>query len=1311
MSDAPITRRTRLLLAQLASLVADRSRAAADAQRIFDAARDEAIRLHKAAVTDADAHAKNQRAQVDQLHNGRIDALRQSHQVQLQAARAQFEADVREFRSKTAAIEQAAQRKAEDGHWLVDTMVESGEGKLKKEFDTVRRSLQSLTERTDQLAKEAQAELEKFSHKPLPAAPTDVTHWAVPDEAAGMRDKCEDLVRQGRTMLDELRGRIRPRFLGPPTFVFVPILLIAAGAAASAIAMGQPYPRSALIGAGAGAALSAIIFLPLRVVLRGRVPPVAEKLSRHIAETRATIDHSLRVIDSQLEDRKLLLRKQAEQEVARNRLEVNQLRYEAYRRKTEEEPVFILDHENTIVELRARLEAESSSAVAARDDAAAAIKRSHHEAIAQADQARDQSLAAAKHAHDLEVEQILEKWRRGMSEAYASMAAIRASTADSSAPWESGRWSPFPAASRVPPAVSIGSLEIDLATLPGGLPDDPAFALPGPASFELPVPLDLRERGSVLLQAGADGRQASLSALRNIMLRMLAALPPAKTRFTIIDPVGLGESFAAFMHLADYDQQIVGDRIWTEPRHIEQKLTDLTEHMETVIQKYLRNEYATIQEYNEKAGEIAEPYRFLVIADFPAGFSEAAAKRLASIIASGPRCGVFTLISMDTRQRPPAWVPMADIERGSTTIAIRNGKPSWNEEQFNRWPITLEAPPQDATFTRLIHETGKLAKDAGRVQVPFETVAPGAPDLWTRSAAEEIRVPIGRTGATKIQHLALGRGTAQHALIAGRTGSGKSTLLHAIITSAALWYSPDEVELFLVDFKKGVEFKTYAVHQLPHARVIAVESEREFGLSVLRKLDAELTRRGELYRNLGVQDLAGYRRAAQAASAPPGTPRVMPRILLIVDEFQEFFVADDKIAQEASLLLDRLVRQGRAFGVHVILGSQTIGGVYSLARSTIGQMAVRIALQCSEADSYLIMSEDNAAARLLSRPGEAIYNDASGLVEGNSPFQVVWLPDDKREKFLDAVHDRPHAAPPPLVFEGNVPSDLGKNPLLSRLIDEPHTARTALPRAWLGDAISIKDPTATTFKRQSSANLLIVGQQDLPSMAVTLASVISLAAWVRGQAPRPDARPAITIFDGSVMEDGSPSPFEVLGRRLPAIITRAGVRECESAVAELHEDLVRRQSPDAAEAPTRFLVVYGLQRFRALRRAEEDFGFGGDGDATKPDQQFMNIIREGPALGIHTIMWINTTATLERSLDRRALREFDGRVLFQMSQTDSSFLIDGPAAANLGQHRALAFSEETGVIEKFRPYALPDAEWFETALQTLASAQASNGAL
>ena len=112
-------------------------------------------------------------------------------------------------------------------------------------------------------------------------------------------------------------------------------------------------------------------------------------------------------------------------------------------------------------------------------------------------------------------------------------------------------------------------------------------------------------------------------------------------------------------------------------------------------------------------------------------------------------------------------------------------------------------------------------------------------------------MPIGRSGATKLQYLEIGKGTRQHALIAGKTGSGKSTLFHVIITNLALRCSPEQVEFYLVDFKKGVEFKCYASRQLPHAKVVAIESDREFGLSVLQRVDEELRRRGDLFRKAG----------------------------------------------------------------------------------------------------------------------------------------------------------------------------------------------------------------------------------------------------------------------------------------------------------------------------------------------------------------------------------------------------------------------------------------------------------------------------
>ena len=83
------------------------------------------------------------------------------------------------------------------------------------------------------------------------------------------------------------------------------------------------------------------------------------------------------------------------------------------------------------------------------------------------------------------------------------------------------------------------------------------------------------------------------------------------------------------------------------------------------------------------------------------------------------------------------------------------------------------------------------------------------------------------------------------------------------------------------------------------------------------------------------------------------------------------------------------------------------------------------------------------------------------------------------------------------------------------------------------------------------------------------------------------------------------------------------------------------------------------------------------------------------------MLWADTYAALDRTLDRRALGEFDNRVLFQMSASDSSNLIDAPTANRLGLHRALFYSEQQGLTEKFRPYAMPAAEWLSEIEQSL----------
>src|SRR5262249_38245771 len=155
-----------------------------------------------------------------------------------------------------------------------------------------------------------------------------------------------------------------------------------------------------------------------------------------------------------------------------------------------------------------------------------------------------------------------------------------------------------------------------------------------------------------------------------------------------------------------------------------------------------------------------------------------------------------------------------------------------------------------------------------------------------------------------------------------------------------------------------------------------------------------------------------------------------------------------------------------------------------------------------------------------------------------------------------------------------------------------------------------------------------------------------------------------------------------------------GWRDVGGVMNELAREVERRQKTPDSETTPLFLIIYGLQRFRDLRRAEDDFSFSlKEDEKANPAQQFATLLHERSSTGLHTLFWCATYSHLQRALDRQTTREFDMRVLFQMGVADSSNLIDSPLAAKLDQYRALFHSEEQGRLEKFRPYGVPTEEW------------------
>jgi S-DNA-T family DNA segregation ATPase FtsK/SpoIIIE len=886
---------------------------------------------------------------------------------------------------------------------------------------------------------------------------------------------------------------------------------------------------------------------------------------------------------------------------------------------------------------------------------------------------------AARGASDTRLEEDLVSVVIGITDFERKLSAV-------SPAWEGADWSTWTASTELPYAVRLGKVRFTHLDRSVSLPA--SVALPG---------------GKPLLMLFGQRRAQAVASLHSILLRLIASFPSGKVQFTFVDPVGLGQTVAPFLHLSDYDERLVGLKVWSETKDIEARLADLTAHIELVIQKYLRSQYPSIEAHNEEAGEVAEAYRFLVVADFPTNFNDSATKRLVSLAENGPRCGVYPIILVDGSKPLPYGFDLNELYRACTVISASDHGFLLHLPDYQEGVLELESPPSLAfsnepgspsLFSRVLGGVGEAHRESNVVEVSQErifslvaaarrigvqldipktseeVVLDDPTTWWKGSAAAGISAPIGRSGAKKVQCLSLGAGVAQHVLVAGKTGSGKSTLFHALITNLSIIYPPNELQLYLVDLKQGVGFKSYADFKLPNARVVAINSEREFALSVLQSLDSEMKTRGELFRSVssgGVQSLEGYRLSS-------GKP--LPRLLLLIDEFHEIFSQEDNLAAEAARLLERVLKQGRAFGIHAVLGSQTLSGLHGGVTRSMSQIGVRIALPCDEGDSRLILAEDNPAARLLSRAGEAIYNADNGRPESNQRFQVVWLNDDEKEKSLRSIRriaEEKGRPLQPIVFEGSEAADPTSNRNLVDALSGRAVAHDL--RVWLGDPIAIADPVSVAFNRNSAANLLVIGREETTAQALLTGMTCVLAAN--------DLVESVEVIDLSAFETDFSQRLSSLASALPKIRAYRR-RQLANTLQRLADEVTRRLDQSAGKAI--FLIFHGLGQARDIDKDAYE-GAGGEMHA-----YLSSILRDGPEVGIHTIAWVDSLGNLERRV-RDPLREFGLRIAMPLSRDDSLRLIESASASSLKDCQAILYDEDRGSLTKFRCYDRMEPTW------------------
>ncbi|MDG4791309.1 FtsK/SpoIIIE domain-containing protein [Micromonospora sp. WMMD1102] len=539
--------------------------------------------------------------------------------------------------------------------------------------------------------------------------------------------------------------------------------------------------------------------------------------------------------------------------------------------------------------------------------------------------------------------------------------------------------------------------------------------------------------------------------------------------------------------------------------------------------------------------------------------------------------------ALDRRSRPPVERPSAaadeqhhpviqlidHLRRELAQMSAKLAEVQWNLDRID---------PRQQTWS-------------GQLPVPetLEFADLIAGEWWKESSATGLVATVGLDPLRASVKIELGD-RPPHGLIVGPSGSGKTNFIFALLAGVCTRYSPDELEIYLLDFKEGVSFNWFApdVHRepwIPHVRLVGVNinSDPEFGLALLQHLSWELRRRAAAARRHHSTTIEELRRRDRDGH--------WPRTLAVVDEFQWMLAGRHSVATECAKLLEDLARRGRAMGIHLILASQEVTGVEVLwgRPGLVAQFGLRVALPRARR----VLAERNGAADEIPL-NHAVVNPDSGSRDANRIVRVPLAdnPDDWAELRRRLWEMRSPESEPPVIFDGDVAPKLGNVPTLGLLQPGSRVA----PVAAVGHAIDVLDrPAFVRFERRAGRNLALVGNRDDLAHAVICAAVTTLA---RQFAPG-EARFTLVGLDDAahhdamrLRRDAGRRDFDVYGQRdLGGVLNLA-----------------------FGDPLPHFLVLFPLDTLA-------DSGSPASEEERAVSNNLLQILDRGPLRGIHVIGW------------------------------------------------------------------------------------------
>ncbi|GAA9475158.1 FtsK/SpoIIIE domain-containing protein [Helicobacter pylori] len=468
--------------------------------------------------------------------------------------------------------------------------------------------------------------------------------------------------------------------------------------------------------------------------------------------------------------------------------------------------------------------------------------------------------------------------------------------------------------------------------------------------------------------------------LREMLMRLLSSAPLVQLEVILVDALSLGGIFNLARRLLDKDNDFIyQQRILTESEEIKEALKYLYEYLKVNLQEKLAG-FKDFAHYNENK-EDQLPLKALFLSGVDA-LSSDALYYLEKIMRFGSKNGVLSFVNLESEKSNKSAEDLKNYAEFFRDNKSFERLKYLSIEVINDHGIQSKHMQDFADKIKAYYEKKKAVKRELKDLQKDEK-------FWTESSQFKVSVPVGWDINHKEVCFEIGN-EQNHTLICGRSGSGKSNFLHVLIQNLAFYYAPSEVQLFLLDYKEGVEFNAYTNPTiLEHARLVSVTGSVGFGVSFLSWLCKEMQERANLFKQFKVKDLSAYRKHGE-----------MPRLIVVIDEFQVLF-SDNSTKEKESVdqSLNTLLKKGRSYGVHLVLATQTMCGG-EIDSNIKAQIANRIALPMDADDSAKILDDDVACE--LVRP-EGIFNNNGGHQKYHTKMSIPKAPDDFKS-FLTKIH-------------------------------------------------------------------------------------------------------------------------------------------------------------------------------------------------------------------------------------------------------------------------------------------------------------------